>query len=862
MAGYSYGGLEVNVTAQTHEAANAVRSDLSAAGSDAAKSITQNLASGLSAIGGLLGATGKAAATGLGLATTAAIGFGVASFKTAARAGEMDATLAALAKTNNLSTASLQKSVTAVRDRGIETGVAQNLVAQFVRSELDLAKATDLARVAQDAAVISGQNSTETLDQLIHGITTQNTQVLRNAGITVNATKAQDEYAKSIGKSRKDLTEAEKAQATLNAVLTEGTKVAGAYDAAMREPGKVLRSFPRLVDDIKLSIGKGLVNAFKDSILAAYDLTKAFSKAIEPGGKLAPIFDAIGVAVAKLAAPLAAMITRWADLLNNLKPEQISRIVDVIKQFGPAIMLAAGALALFTGAGVLGQIPILGGLLSTLLGPIKMLVPTLLAVGKAAVGVIGGLTGIGGGAAGASSGLSALLGPVGLVIAAIAALVLTSAKFRTAVVDLGKAVISALRPAFDAIVAGVRQALPPILDLVRTIGDGLAPIIQKLLPLLAPLGQLLGAVLAAGFKQLAASAAALAPIVRVVLQVIDALLGVLVPIVAPVLRVAAGFLSAAAAASATVNPLAALVGIFTTVANAIATVVRWIFGGSPGLIPAFVALAGVVGSISGVLSGLVGIFSAMASGIAAAWSAVTGSTRAAMSAVTSAVSAGANAAKSAATSAFNGIRSAASSAMSATASAVSSAFASIRSAAASGASAALAAVSSAFGQIRGVVQSAMSAVPGIVSSALASAVGAARSGGAAIMNGLQAGIQSAAGAVMSTISSVASKISGALSSALKIGSPSRLTIPMGAALVEGLGVGWDNEIDHTLAGMAADLHAPQIGGGFDFGVGGLAGLGGAAAGATINVYPSAGMDERALAVMVSRELAWATAGGG
>jgi hypothetical protein len=42
--------------------------------------------------------------------------------------------------------------------------------------------------------------------------------------------------------------------------------------------------------------------------------------------------------------------------------------------------------------------------------------------------------------------------------------------------------------------------------------------------------------------------------------------------------------------------------------------------------------------------------------------------------------------------------------------------------------------------------------------------------------------------------------------------------------------------------------------------GAMAGLG-AAAGAVINVYPSAGMDERALAAMVSRELAWAGAGG-
>jgi hypothetical protein len=33
------------------------------------------------------------------------------------------------------------------------------------------------------------------------------------------------------------------------------------------------------------------------------------------------------------------------------------------------------------------------------------------------------------------------------------------------------------------------------------------------------------------------------------------------------------------------------------------------------------------------------------------------------------------------------------------------------------------------------------------------------------------------------------------------------------------------------------------------------------AGTTINVYPQAGQDEREIAASVSRELAWATAGG-
>lgn len=110
---------------------------------------------------------------------------------------------------------------------------------------------------------------------------------------------------------------------------------------------------------------------------------------------------------------------------------------------------------------------------------------------------------------------------------------------------------------------------------------------------------------------------------------------------------------------------------------------------------------------------------------------------------------------------------------------------------------------------------------------------------------------------MSTIQSVAGKVAGALSSALKIGSPSRLTIPMGYALAEGLAVGLDRGIDEYVDPHLAAYAAPSSP--LAHAAPSLAGLGVGAA--TINVFPSAQMDERELAALVSRELAWATAGG-
>ena len=828
-----YGELSVDVRGDTSALESDVAGAASKAGASAAQSISQSMTSGLKAIGGFGLAVGKSVATGLGAASAAAIGFGVASFQTAARVGEMDASLRALAKANNLSYPAMQQTVKSIRDQGIEAGTAQTLVAKFAQNQLKMADATKLATVAQDAAVISGRNSTEVLADLVHGVSTQNSLVLRNAGINVMAGKAMDEYAASVGKATKDLTEAERAQAVLNAVLKDGDKIAGAYAEAMTEPGKVLRSFKRVVDDIKLSVGQGLVKAFAPAILGAYDLAKALSKAVEPGGVLSPIFDAIGVAVGRLVAPLTGLIKAWTAWIQNLKPGDLDRIVGIIKQFGPALIIAGAALAAFTGGSVLGGLPIIGTLLTNLLGPLKMLGPLFATLGKSAAGVVLPMLGIKGGVA----GLVAALGPVAWIIAAVvAAFVLvtaTSAKFRDGLVAVGKGIMALFMPAIRAIAEGVKECLPPILDIARALGDVLGPILQRLAPLLGPIGALIGGVLTVAFGLLAVQLRVMAIAFTALMSILGRLVE-LIP-VEPIQRFSSAIAGAISAAAAFINPLTALRGALEWLGNAIMSVVRWIFGGSPGLIPAFLAAAAAAGPLMSVLGALMGVFSALASAVASATNII----------------------RSAVTAAFNAARSVVTSAMSGISSAVSAGWNAARSATSSAASAMASAISSSMSQIRSIVSSAMSSVAGAVSSGLSAAVGAARAGGAAIMSGLQAGIQSAAGAVMSTIASVASSISGALSSALKIGSPSRLTIPMGRDLMRGLEVGWDREAS------TATFDVPSVGisGSAAFGGASLAGLGGGLGGVTVNVYPSAGMDEQQLAARVSRELSWAQAGG-
>jgi hypothetical protein len=892
MASYTYGNLTIPVTADTRNLKSDISGAATQAGQQAAGSISSSMTSGLRAVGGLGMAVGKSVATGIGGATVAATAFGVEAFKTAARAGEMDASLRALAKANNLSYDAMQASVQAVRKQGIETGTAQTLVAQFARNQLDLSKSTDLARVAQDAAVISGKNSTEVLDALVHGITTQNSAVLRNAGLNVQAGQAVSDYAKSVGKTTAQLTDAERAQAVLNAVLESGKTVAGAYAEAMTEPGKVLRSFPRIIDDIKMSVGQGLVQAFGPIILQAYDLAKALSAAVAPGGKLAPIFDAVGVAVAKLVAPLAGIIGSWAKWIENLRPEQIERVVEVIKRFGPAILAGAAALTALVAPSILGQIPVLGGLLTNLLGPAKLAAGGLAKLAGSAVAAIPGLGGMGT----AAGLLPAAMNPVGLaiagVVAAIAAMLIASKDFRESVIALGKGLLDFLMPILKGLWEGyLKPLLGGIWQIVGAIGDALGPVITELSKLLKPLGELFGQVAGdgaggGGVSGFGAAINAVVPLIVGLIKVIGFVLEIVVKVIVPIAEVAIKLLTWAQAVSSVLSPLKALGAAIEWLTGIVAKLWHWITGNSPGLIPAFgllgqaaSALAGLLGgAVAGAFRGLVSVVttatSAISGAVSSAWSQMPGIVTGAMGQMQSAVSSGfssmVGAARSAGTSMIDGLKSGLEGAKSLggwigsnvtgpVVGFIKSGFGTnspstititVGSDVVEGLKRGLEAAKQLGGFIRDNVAA---PVLGQIKSGLDAA--AMTPVGQQMIAGLQQGLSAAKSMGGWLESNVTGPIMGSIKGALGIASRSKVMRGVGLDMVAGLEWGL-GEADHIDLGSRLDIPSPLAGAGALAGAGGMSG-----AGATINVYPQASQDPREIAAQVSRELAWASAGG-
>ncbi|SFJ12513.1 hypothetical protein SAMN05428978_11191, partial [Nitrosomonas sp. Nm34] len=210
-----------------------------------------------------------------------------------------------------LSAQEIEETARAVQKAGISMVESRSVVSQLITSNIDLAKATQLARAAQDAAVIGQINSSEALERLIHGITSAQIEVLRGIGINVNFENSYKELADQLGVTTAELSEQQKMQARVNIVLEEAVKNTGVYEASLGNAGKMMRSTQRLSDDLKTKIG-GLFDQVSLYAVTQYSNTlKSLNKTID-----------------ELAA--SGDIERWGD--------NIARVFAFIMDSGNAVI--------------------------------------------------------------------------------------------------------------------------------------------------------------------------------------------------------------------------------------------------------------------------------------------------------------------------------------------------------------------------------------------------------------------------------------------------------------------------------------------------------------------------------------------
>jgi len=200
---------------------------------------------------------------------------------TAARTEMLDAALRAVARSSGYSLAILREQQGVMQDLGIAEQEATQILTRFMQAQLDVTQAAKLARVAQDAAVIAGYNSSEAAEQMTEAIAKQQPRLLAQFGMMAGLEEIYDQYAKTVGKNVNELTRMEKKQAMLNYILAEGERIAGTYETAMGSAGKKIGSLKRYWDTLKNAIAKplalpalnvivdGITNALKNAIIWA-----------------------------------------------------------------------------------------------------------------------------------------------------------------------------------------------------------------------------------------------------------------------------------------------------------------------------------------------------------------------------------------------------------------------------------------------------------------------------------------------------------------------------------------------------------------------------------------------------------------
>jgi hypothetical protein len=336
----------------------------------------------------------RGAMVGIGVAsaalTTALIAMGTKSFMAAARIEELDYAMDAIGKSTGLGYQAIKDTALAIKAEGIEMEIASKTAIKFAQNHLDMSKAALLASAAQDFAIVGAKNSSETYDMLTHAVITGRSEVLKSVGIQKSAGQMYEAYAKTLGKSAAALTYQEKQQAVLTGALEEAKNVAGAYEAAMQSPGKVLRSFARMSNEIQVSLGNMLLKGVGPVIFHLYELTKSFAKALENSLAFKIAIEAVKQVVIKFTAPIVSFLKHMKTMVDGMTKVTVAAgevksnfdpVGDAVKNLAtkiefvlPALASLMAMFATFAGAKVFASIPVLGSVLGMLAGPIGIVV--------------------------------------------------------------------------------------------------------------------------------------------------------------------------------------------------------------------------------------------------------------------------------------------------------------------------------------------------------------------------------------------------------------------------------------------------------------------------------------------------------
>lgn len=210
-------------------------------------------------IGTLAGVIGGVTASLISMGLKAVASFKrivVASTMLAARANTLKAALNQVASSAGLTNEELEQYEEKMKASGITTIKTREALMKMIQANLDLSQATKLSRIAQNAAVIAGTNSSIAFGRILHAITTLQPEVLRSLGLIINMQAEIKKYADANNVAALSIDANTKQQIFMNATIAAGERITGSYEAAMDTAGKQAGSLSRHMEELQLALGQ------------------------------------------------------------------------------------------------------------------------------------------------------------------------------------------------------------------------------------------------------------------------------------------------------------------------------------------------------------------------------------------------------------------------------------------------------------------------------------------------------------------------------------------------------------------------------------------------------------------------------
>ncbi len=190
-------------------------------------------------------------------------------------------------------------------NRAMTLGVAKN-TAQF----------STLMEIARDRAKKMGLTTQQAFDNIVTGIGRGSPLILDNLGIVVSATEANDRYAASIGKTASELTEAEKQQALLNAVLEQGrTGIDRAAQNTMTT-SEAIQALQASLADLAAVLGEALTPIIRDAAEILSGLAGRVRAWAQANPELAQTVMTVVAAVGLFAAAVGPILIILPSLVS------------------------------------------------------------------------------------------------------------------------------------------------------------------------------------------------------------------------------------------------------------------------------------------------------------------------------------------------------------------------------------------------------------------------------------------------------------------------------------------------------------------------------------------------------------------